>query len=76
MSQFYIASQPDADRCRKHQISGAVLTISGFNVDGKVQFFTGVVQSVDEDTKRDVPRRWKITMRDPKPATPKFKTGH
>jgi hypothetical protein len=52
MSQFYIASQPDADRCREHQISGAVLTISGSNVDGKVQFFTGVIQSVDEDMRR------------------------
>jgi hypothetical protein len=66
MSQFYIASEPDADHCRASQISRTVLTISGLNLKGKVQFFTGVVQSVDDDTKRHVQKRWRITMRDSK----------
>jgi polysaccharide pyruvyl transferase WcaK-like protein len=63
MSQFYIASEPDADRCRRSQISRTVITISGLNLKGKVQSFTGVVQSVDDDTKRHVQKRWRITMR-------------
>ena len=64
MSQFYIASEPDADRCRGSQISRTVITISGMNLKGKVQCFTGIVQSVDDDTKRHVQKRWRITMRD------------
>ena len=63
MSRFYIASEPDADRCRRSQISRTVITISGLNLKGKVQSFTGVVQTVDDDTKRHVQKRWRITMR-------------
>jgi hypothetical protein len=66
MSLFFIASESDADRCRDSQISRTVLTISGLNLKGKVQFFTGVVQSVDDDTKHHVQKRWRITMRDSK----------
>ena len=64
MSQFYVASEPEADRCRGSQIGRTIITISGLNLKGKVQSFTGVVQSVDDDTKRHVQKRWRITMRD------------
>lgn len=64
MSQFYIANEADADRCRESQITQAVLTVSGLNLKGKIQSFTGIVQSVDDDTKRHVQKRWRITMRD------------
>jgi hypothetical protein len=57
MSQFYIASESNANRCRDSQISRTVITISGLTLKGKVQFFTGVGQSVDDDTKRHVQKR-------------------
>jgi hypothetical protein len=76
VSQFYVSDEAAAERCRESLRTQAVIETSGVNMDEKVQFFTGVVQSVDEDIKRDMPKRWKITMREPKQATPKFKSGH
>ena len=66
MSQFYISNDGDNDvsRCNESLISHHSITITGLNMDGQVAAFTGVVQSVVHDTKREKGRRYRITMLD------------
>ena len=63
MSQFFVSSENDADRCRESALSRMPISISGTDMDGRIKPFTGQVQSVDEDRQSD-PKRWRITMLD------------
>jgi hypothetical protein len=61
MSQFYLMNDFSVERCHESRKSGMVITITGVTEDGSTRHFTGVVESVDEDEKR---QRWRITMRE------------
>ena len=69
MSQFYIVgANEDVARCRESLSRKTTITISGTTADGKLGAFTGIVQSIENDVKRDPARQWRITMTDT--ATP------
>jgi hypothetical protein len=66
MNQFYI-SDDDEDgirRCKLSQIDGTPITIAGLTAEGQVKLYTGVVQSLVHDEKRDPDRRWRVTIYD------------
>ena len=67
MSQFYIGEE-DVSRCQESQHARLTITIIGVNFEGNVQAFTGTVQSMEHDAKRNPGRQWRVTMRDSKPA--------
>jgi hypothetical protein len=64
MSQFFIRDDDEDGirRCKLSQIDGALITIAGLTADGQVELFTGVVQSLVHDGKRDPDRRWRVTL--------------
>jgi len=66
MSQFYISNDDENDvrRCNESLAFRQSITITGLNMNGQVAGFTGVVQSVAHDAKRDVGRRYKVTILD------------
>jgi hypothetical protein len=77
MHQFYIADSDEnsLSRCRESQRTGKPDTWTGITVDGSIGAFTGTVQSIDDDSGRGAGRRYRITVRDPNPATQHFKPG-
>jgi len=64
VSQFYITDSVSAGIATEALRHRRPITMSG-TVRDKVGFFTGVVQSVDED-KTTVPKQWRITILDGK----------
>jgi hypothetical protein len=53
-----------ASRCTQSQLDGTVITIAGLTADGQGKLYTGVVQSLVHDVKRDPDRRWRVTILD------------
>jgi hypothetical protein len=45
-------------------MDGTTITIAGLTADGQVKLFTGVVQSLVHDEKRDPDRRRRVTIYD------------
>jgi uncharacterized protein YndB with AHSA1/START domain len=64
MRQFYVTTEADVRRCKESQDAGTSVRVAGRADDGKTRTFEGVVQSVEEDLKRDPDKRWCVTMRD------------
>ena len=62
MSQFYITDSKSLRTVREAVQHRMPITISGMVGKG-VRFFTGVVQSVEED-KLAIPKRWRVTILD------------
>ena len=62
MSQFYIIDGKSLRTVREAVHHRMPITISGIVGKG-VRFFTGVVQSVEED-KLTIPKRWRVTILD------------
>jgi hypothetical protein len=67
MHQFYISNDNvnDVQRCNESLRAEAPIVITGLTIEGqRVQAFRGIVQSVDDDSKRGQGRRYKVTIRD------------
>ena len=66
MSQFYIADDDKngVQRCKESQLDGMPITITGLTAEGEVKGFTGIVQSLVHDAKREPDRRWRVTIFD------------
>ena len=64
MSQFYVTTEADVRRCKESRDAGTSVRVAGRAADGKTRMFEGVVQSVEEDLKRDPDKRWRVTMLD------------
>jgi hypothetical protein len=66
MNQFYIRDDDEDGirQCKLSQIDGTTITIAGLSAEGQVKLFTGVVQSLVRDEKRDPDRRWRVTIFD------------
>jgi hypothetical protein len=66
MNQFYISLDKEAEaaRCRDSVMFKLPILITGMSIDGRVEAFDGIVQSVDEDKGRGAGKRFKITIRD------------
>lgn len=64
MIQFYVSDEESAALAKDAMVDGKPIGMSG-TVHDKVGYFTGIVQTVEEIT----PKKWRITMRDAKPAT-------
>lgn len=62
MSQFYITDSKSVRIVREALRHGKSITISGMVGKG-IRFFTGVVQSVEED-QLTIPKRWRVTILD------------
>jgi hypothetical protein len=64
MPLFYISddNENDARRCHESRREGVPITITGIGIDGKAATFTGVVQSVADDTARKPGRRYSVTI--------------
>jgi hypothetical protein len=62
VSQFYVTDTKSARIATEAVRDGKPITISGMVGKG-VRFFTGIVQSVEED-KITTPKRWRVTIRD------------
>jgi hypothetical protein len=58
MVQFYIRDDDEDDiwRCTLSQLDGTSITIAGMTAEGLVHLYTGVVQSLVQDLKRDPDR--------------------
>jgi len=68
MVQFYLSKlnpSEDLQRCRESQRLRRPMAIAGTSEAGKVELFTGVVQAIEDDPKREPSRRFRITMADP-----------
>jgi hypothetical protein len=62
LSQFYI-TDPESARIATEAIGGQwPISVSG-TIGNKVGFFTGQVQSVEEDLSA-TPKRWRVTILD------------
>jgi hypothetical protein len=46
------------------QLDGTVIAIAGLTADGQGNLYTGVVQSLVHEVKRDPDRRWRVTILD------------
>jgi hypothetical protein len=64
MSQFHVTDIESADIASEAVVHGIPITMTGI-IGAHVRFFTGVVQSVEEDRKTTFPR-WRITILDGK----------
>lgn len=64
MSQFHVTDIKSADIASEAVVHGIPITMTGI-IGAHVRFFTGVVQSVEEDRKTTFPR-WRITILDGK----------
>lgn len=66
MVQFYIRDDDEDGiwRCTLSQLDGTSITVAGMTAEGQVQLYTGVVQSLVHDLKRDPDRRWRVTILD------------
>lgn len=64
MSQFYVTDKERAAIATEAVLHRRPITMSG-TIGPKLGFFTGVVQSVEED-KNATPMRWRITILDGK----------
>jgi anaerobic ribonucleoside-triphosphate reductase len=64
MTQFYVTTEADVRRCKESLDAGTSVRVAGRAADGKTTTFEGVVQSVEEDVKRDPDKRWRVTLRD------------
>jgi|GEM_PF-2049541 uncharacterized protein YndB with AHSA1/START domain len=64
MTQFYVTTEADVRRCKESLHAGTSVRVAGRAADGKTTMFEGVVQSVEEDVKRDPDKRWRVTLRD------------
>jgi uncharacterized protein YndB with AHSA1/START domain len=64
MTQFYVTTEADVRRCKESLNAGTSVRVAGRAADGKTIMFEGVVQSVEEDVKRDPDKRWRVTLRD------------
>ena len=64
MSQFYVTDPKSAHIAIEAARNKKPITLSGMVGKG-IQFFTGVVHSVEED-KLTVPKRWRVTILDGK----------
>ena len=62
MSQFYITDSKSVRIATEALQHRKPITISGMVGKG-IRFFTGVVQSVEED-KLTIPKRWRVTILD------------
>ena len=62
MSQFYITDSKSVRIAREALHHRKSITISGMVGKG-IRFFTGVVQSVEED-QLTIPKRWRVTILD------------
>jgi hypothetical protein len=65
VSQFYITDSKSVSVAIEAVHHRKPITISGMIGSKGIRFFTGVVQSVDED-KRAIPKRWRVTILDGK----------
>jgi hypothetical protein len=66
MPQFYISNDDENDvrRCNESRAFRQSITITGLNMNGQVAAFSGFVQSVEHDAKRDGGRRYRVTIID------------
>jgi hypothetical protein len=66
VKQFYISDddQSGVGRCKESQLDGVPITITGLSAEGEVKGYTGIVQSLVRDAKRDPVRRWLVTVFD------------
>jgi uncharacterized protein YndB with AHSA1/START domain len=64
MTQFYVTTEADVRRCKASLDTGTTVRVAGRAADGKTTMFEGVVQSVEEDVKRDPDKLWRVTLRD------------
>ena len=64
MSQFHVTDTSSAAIAREAVVHGSPITMTGV-IGAHVRFFTGVVQSVEEDRSTTFPR-WRITILDGK----------
>jgi hypothetical protein len=67
MSVFYIGndSEIDAERCWFSLGKKEPITIFGLSLEGRAACFTGVVQSIQFDPKRERGSRWRVVMGEP-----------
>ena len=59
-----MTTEADVRRCKESLDAGTSVRVAGGAADGKTTTFEGVVQSVEEDVKRDADKRWRVTLRD------------
>jgi hypothetical protein len=62
VSQFYVTDKESVRIVTEAVRDRKPITISGMVGKG-IRFFTGIVQSVEED-KITTPKRWRVTIRD------------
>jgi hypothetical protein len=77
MTQFYLSTgcpQVDAKTCQESQFYKRRIAIAGESVvNGRIESFTGIVQSVEEFPTEPIDRRWRVTILDyPEAENPGF----
>ena len=68
MNRFYVPDEGSANTCHYSRDHRAPIAVSGVDtIDGKVNLYRGVVQSVeDHGTASPRGRRWRVTILDSK----------
>jgi hypothetical protein len=77
MEQFYIRDDDEdgVRLCTLSQIDGAQITIAGLTAEGQVKLYTGIVQSLVRDERREPDRRWRVTMYEGESRTSTFQSA-
>ena len=64
MDHFYLQDDDEDGiwRCTLSQLDGTAITITGLTAEGEIRSYSGIVQSLVRDVRRDPDRRWRVTL--------------